>query len=87
MIQPHHLHTHGPEPLYNVVKAEKSCWTRVEDAMPATDDDVLVWNGAYCDIANAYDDDEEGRVFLVDSPESRKITHWMPLPKAPKEAK
>lgn len=85
MIQTHHLHTHGPEPLYKVEKIYNNEWTRVEDAMPATDEDVLVWNGAYCDIGNAYDDDEEGRVFWVDSPEWRKVTHWMPLPKPPKE--
>jgi len=87
-IQTHHLHTHGPDPLYNIVKADdEPKWISVKEAMPANDDDVLVWNGAYCDIANAYDDDEDGRKFWVDSPSSREVTHWMPLPKPPKEAK
>lgn len=92
MIQSHHLHTHGPEPLYELVRADETPrWISVKDAMPETDDCVLVWNGAYCDIGNAYDDeDDDGRKyrrFWVDSPSMREVTHWMPLPKPPKEEK
>ena len=77
----------NPEPLYNVIKnGKEQKWISVKDAMPANDDDVLIWNGAYCDIGNAYDG-EDGREFFVDSPESREVTHWMPLPKPPKEEK
>ena len=83
VFEPHEKQ--NPEPLYNVIEnGKEQKWFSVKDAMPANDDDVLVWNGVYCEIANAYDG-EDGREFFVDSPSSRPVTHWMPLPKPPKE--
>ena len=87
-IQNHHLHTHTAEPLYNVVKAENEPrWICVKDAMPAGDEDVLTWDGATIDIGSVIEDCDEGRRIWVDSPSSREVTHWMNLPKPPKEEK
>ena len=68
-------------------------WISVEEKLPDTDGNVLViCNGEYKNIRfiNAYDlaayDSDEDEWILDSYPEAVvTVTHWMPLPKPPKE--
>ena len=67
-------------------------WISVEERLPETDDEVLVWYKylRYSDLKNvmAYGlarFTDTKMWFFEDGTESRrKVFYWMPLPKAPK---
>lgn len=67
------------EHIYTLMKNNE--WISVKDRLPEEDVPVLVWElqgFAYVDV---YKDG----VWEVGTPNLAKFTHWMPLPKPPKE--
>ena len=71
------------------LEAQVPRWIPVEERLPATDDDVLIVTnnefGTGYEVGQGYYDicDEEwfGHAYVG----TIDVTHWMPLPKAPKE--
>lgn len=72
------------ENLYNEVT--KPHWISVEDELPKIGKDVLVLReDGEMQVAHQYNE-EIARWWSVDGfPLKNNITHWMPLPQAPKE--
>ena len=51
-------------------------WISVKDKLPCESDNILVWEGQYCEIYLCYNRDHFERHY-------KDITHWMPLPEPP----
>lgn len=65
-----------------IMEAEMPEWISVDKRLPEEDEDVLVCiNGTYRDMAYR----DEGRWYNEIHDILRCVTHWMPLPKLPKE--
>ena len=65
------------------LEAKAPKWISVEDRLPEDDDsNYIVWNGIYINIAIYWGD---GRWWPAGGYIVNDITHWMPLPKPPKE--
>jgi Protein of unknown function (DUF551) len=63
-------------------------WISVKDRLPETGDDVLVWLDHGCELASyliPYGWQSEFINWLEWAACRVNITHWMPLPEAPKE--
>jgi len=61
---------------------EEGGWIPVTKRLPQDDEDVLVWvNGTHRDMAYR----DEGVWYDEEHNHLKNITHWMPLPKPPKE--
>lgn len=61
-------------------------WISVEDSLPEEDISVLCFDGTYMDVMQYwYDEDGKAQFFNPPSPPNDGITHWMPLPKPPKQ--
>ena len=57
-------------------------WIPVSERFPEDDEDVLVWvNGTHRDMAYR----DEGVWYDEEHNHLKNITHWMPLPKPPKD--
>lgn len=57
-------------------------WIPVSERLPQDDEDVLVWvNGTHRDMAYR----DEGVWYDEEHNHLKNITHWMPLPKPPKD--
>lgn len=72
--------------IYNAHLAGQNCdkWVKVEDRLPEIYTEVLAWNSRkeFMSVASYY----EGYWHYSDSFDTlADITHWQPLPKAPKE--
>jgi len=62
----------------------KQKWTSVEEALPKEDGEYLTWHDGYYMLLNY---NTTHKLFNVtDKPETAitSVTHWMPLPEAPK---
>lgn len=59
-------------------------WISVDDELPKYGVDVLIFSKRYKNIRVAWLDDEGGWLVAGDHISSDGITHWMPLPDAPK---
>ena len=58
-------------------------WISVEERLPETYEDVLLWND---EVDVGYLTSAEGeRWWLYSDREPDFVTHWMPLPDGPKE--
>ena len=59
-------------------------WTSVNEALPTEDGEYLTWHGGYYMLL-LYS--TKHQLFnVIDNPETAitNVTHWMPLPEAPK---
>lgn len=66
----------------------KNTWVRVEDCMPEEHARVIVYNGLITDIAWCGKESGDYKLgFYRNLHRNSKlhVTHWMPLPEAPKE--
>ncbi len=61
-------------------------WISVKDRIPKKDTPVLCFDGTYIDVMEYwYDENGKSHFFNPPFPPNEGITHWMPLPEAPKE--
>lgn len=69
--------------LIQQLEARVPRWISVEERLPEHMDDVLVWVGGLAEIGchDENDDCWELYTYVGDG----TVTHWMPLPKPPKE--
>ena len=66
----------------DIMAADMPEWISVDERLPQNDEDVLVWvNGTHRDMAYR----DEGVWYDEEHNHLKNITHWMPLPKPPKE--
>lgn len=59
-------------------------WVSVDDELPKRGVDVLIYSKRYKNIRVAWLSDDESWLVAGDQVSSVGLTHWMPLPDAPK---
>lgn len=65
-------------------------WIPVTERLPEPNTEVLIFSGGFVDIGGCekfydFDSDEVVRWYVKEVGFSAEVTHWMPLPKPPKE--
>jgi uncharacterized protein DUF551 len=65
---------------------KKDKWVKCSDRLPEKDTPVLCFHDGYIDVMEYwYDEDGKPSFYYPPAPPCNSVTHWMPIPNAPKD--